>query len=145
MKKVFTILVLTLFTLPLIHGCSHKNNTSKKIKTEKETSKIETEIYTELKKIDGNFYVKTLGYLSSKDKDNYDKINLLSVKIINNRIKLFYNESLLSKKETPIEDITDPIFSTTYFIARKNKINNPIVKIYVNNKLLGDILEENDK
>ncbi len=96
----------------MIHGCSHDNTTSQKVKTThkdttaevrtaKEISKIESEIYTALKKSNASSYRSILGGATSDEEiADYDNINLLSVKIVSDpyeyKIKLFYDESLLN-------------------------------------------------
>jgi len=163
-KKI--IFMLILLALPLIHGCSHDNTTSKISATKppssmtntivvsnqdrermKNISKTEAEIYSELKKINGVFYRSTLGGATTDDMiADYNKVNLLSVKIISNiydeEIKLSYDESLL--KARVLDDFLEPVYSTAYNIATNNKIHNPRVEIYVNNRPLEEILKEQD-
>ena len=150
-KKI--VLSLALLTLPLIEGCSHNNNSTKptsstinsethsnqEVKIAKKISKIEAEIYTELKKLDGTFYRSILGSATSdKEIANYAKVNLLSVKIINDtydsKIKLFYDKSL--SQVAVIENFLDPVYSTAYKIAIEHKMSSPLVEIYINDKLL---------
>jgi len=143
-KKI--MLMLTLLAIALIAGCSYDNKASKKPTTTvnqdnkvKEISKTEAEIYTALKKLDGAFYRSILGSATSDDViADYDKIKLLSVKIIsgvyNDKIKLFYDESLLNLNERT--NFMEPVDATVYSIAEKNKLNNAQIEIYVNNKLV---------
>ena len=149
-KKI--ILSLTLLTLPMIHGCNDEEMIKKpsstvdseaylaqEIKIKKEISKIESEIYTELKSTNGSSYRSMLGEATSDEEIiDYDNVNLLSVKILSDpyeyKIKLFYDESLL--KVSVFENFLDPVYSTAYNIARKNKIIKSEVEIYVNDRLL---------
>ena len=155
-KKI--ILTLTLLTLPLIHGCSHENReVPNKASTQvnpnaidkEKISKIEAEIYTELKSINGAFYRATLGGATTDDMISiYDKVNLLSVKLVGEdnkyKIKLFYDE-LSIKKDFVMENFTDPLYNTAYSIAEKYKIENSKVKIYFDGKLVDDIMEKKYK
>ena len=147
-KKI--ILTLMLLALPVIHGCSKEDTSIKKpymeisqdIKDEqriaKEKSKIEAEIYSELKKLDAPFYRSILGRATSDDViADYGNVKLFSVKIVCKdvcKIKLFYDKSLLKFGE--LTDFIEPVHATVYDIAEKNKIGNAEVEVYVNNKLL---------
>ena len=137
--------MLTLFTLALIYGCSHNNSSainsqvhsSQEIKITRNISKIESEMYTELKSIDGAYYRSILGSATNDEEITiYGNVNLLSVKIICDmhicKIKLFYDKSLLNV--SVFENFSEPIYSTAYRLAFKHKLNNPEVEIYVNNK-----------
>jgi len=130
-KKI--VLSLALLTLPMVHGCTPKESTTKEVST------LESKLYAELKTLDGAFYRSILGdATSNKEIAKYDNVNLLSVKIINqpdvSKIKLFYDESLL--KVSVYENYFDPVYSTVYEFARKNKILKPEVELYVKGKLL---------
>ena len=139
-KKITISLVL--FNL-LFTGCNHHNSkSSTKLNKDNEStvkkfSNVESEIYTALKKGNRSSYRLILDEATSdKEIADYDNVNLLSVKIIRDsnesKIKLFYDESLL--KVSVFEDFLEPVYSTAYTLAEKNKILNPKVEIYVNNK-----------
>ena len=138
-------LVVAVFTLS---GCINEHNKPlKKPYTQlnpntidkEQIIKVESEIYSELKKFDGSFYKSILGVTLTDDViADYNKINLLSVKIVkdinNYKIKISYDESLLKTKG--LTAYLKPIYKTAYDIAEKNKIFNPDIEFYINNKSL---------
>jgi len=129
-KKI--VLSLALLTLPMVYGCTPKESNSKEVST------LESKLYAELKGNNGS-YRSILGEATSDEEIvAYDNVNLVSVKIINqpdvSKIKLFYDESLL--KVSVYENYFEPVYSTAYDFARKNKILKPEVELYVEGKLL---------
>lgn len=103
-------------------------------------TEISSKIHSEVSSVLNNdFYNRAM-------RSNFDSqsAQLLSVKISENIIKLFFDENLISEN-TSIEEITDPIFSTAYYIAEENGIKEPLVEIYINNKSLDTIIQEKEE
>ena len=151
-KKLALSLILT--TLLFLSGCGSENNSvGEKPFTKTYLSEIndvnETKSLDKISKIelelDSTLSDMLDTGLSVNKKVNYQKpFNLLSVKIVNNVINLYFDEILLPK-DSVREDITGPIYATAYFIAEKNQIDNPEVRIYIDSKLLDDIFDEETK
>ena len=108
-----------------------------RVKTKKEISNIESEIYSELKKFDRAYYRSILGGATTDEEiADYANVNLLAVKIVCDthvcKIRLMYDESLL--KASVFENFSEPVYSTAYYIARKYKLKNSEVEFYVHDK-----------
>ena len=151
-KKLALSLILT--TLLFLSGCGSENNSvGEKPFTKTYLSEIndvnETKSLDKISEIELELDITLSDILdtslSVNKKMNYQKpFNLLSVKIVNNVINLYFDEILLAK-DSVREDITGPIYATAYFIAEKNQIDNPEVRIYIDSKLLDDIFDEETK
>ena len=144
-KKLLVSLVLT--TLLFLSGCGSEDDAiGNKPLTKTDLSEINDVNKAELEL---EFY-KTLSDMldmgsSINKKVNYQKpFNLLSVKVVDNVINLYYAKIFLPN-ESVREDIISTIYATAYFIAEKNKIDNPKVNIYLDSKLIDDIFDEEIK
>ena len=80
-------------------------------------------------------------YESINNKANSSQ--LLSVDMSSNIIKLYFNRELI-EGDIILDDITDPIYSTAYFLSSENNLINPIVKIYFNNESLENIIKDRE-
>jgi len=115
-----------------------------RVMTAKEVSTLESKLYAELKDNNGSYRSILGDVVSDEEIVYYDNANLVSIKIINKpdvcKIKLFYDESLL--KVSNLEDFSEPVVTTAYYFARKNKIIKSDVELYLNGKLLGCEFED---
>ena len=147
-KRIKTISFSLVVAVLMLSGCTNEHNEALKKPSsiinpntidKEQIAKAKAEIYSELKKINGSFYKSILGVTLTDDViADYNKINLLSVKIVkdinNYKIKISYDESLLKTKG--LTAYLKPIYKTAYDIAEKNKIFNPDIEFYINNKSL---------
>ncbi len=69
------------------------------------------------------------------------KLTLLSSDINENIISLYFDDIIIDEN-TVIQNLTNPIYATAYYLADKNGIQNPIVKIYIGDRSLDDIVDE---
>ena len=131
-NQIYSLFVLLIM---FFSGCIGENNSfdnSKKSISGENRTELKSKIVIDIKNL-----IK-----SRKEINNSTK--LLSIKISQNMINLFFNEDLLGKDSASIENATSPIFSTVYYIAEEYKVSNPQVNIYVNNKLLDVIIKERE-
>jgi len=139
---------LVISAILLLSGCGNENSVTEKtpstqinpnkVNKIENIAEIELELDTTLTKMINSDFI-------GNKNTNYQKAsNLLSVKIINNVIKLYFDEISMTE-DFVMEDFTDPLYSMAYNIAIKKKINNPKVEIYFDGRFIDDIMEEKDK
>ena len=69
------------------------------------------------------------------------KLELLSIEILENKIKIYFNKIKIDKSIS-LENLVNPIYSEVYYICDSNNIKNPKVEIYIDNRNLDDIIED---
>jgi len=148
---------LILSAMILLSGCDSNENNSKMenpkkvfVKEESKFSKEKiAELEAELKAdvidlITNDRYMKVIDPEYHINKKYPHPANLLSVKIVDNIIKLYFDELKLTD-DLILENFTSPLYTSGYSLAEKYNIENSQVELYFDGKELSDMLAKSDQ
>ena len=107
--------------------------------SEEEITELEVELETEINALlTNNHYLKLIDPEYNINNNYQQPANLLSVKIVDNNIKIYFGKFEI-EDETSIEDFISAMFDSGDNFAIEHKIKNPDVELYFDGKSLTDM------